>query len=130
MNPYIACLVFGILCSIVGMNPSYARYKVEYDKLPQEVREWYQTRTLTPKAEERLHIHGCCDNADVVDTEFKSEKDPNGWHDIWYYKGPNGDFIKVPEDIIHWDEHAPGGKPVLFMYHGQESCFFPPSGAV
>jgi hypothetical protein len=32
---------------------------------------------------------------------------------------------RIPDDIIHVDEHAPDNQPTLFSYDGKETCFFP-----
>ena len=37
---------------------------------------------------------------------------------------------EFPDDIIHWDQHAPGGKPTLFVFDGNETCFFPGDGGI
>jgi len=132
MNQRFGIFVIGfVLGWLIGIVPSHARYKVEYDKLPFEIREWYRTRIINKEAFPRIKMEGsCCDNADVVDTQFKTEKDPKGYHDIWYYQDDDKNWVRIPEDIIHWDEHAPGGQPILYKWHDVETCFFPPNGAV
>lgn len=109
-------------------SSAHARYKIEYDNMPAETQEWYRTRKLTPEASRRLGYQSCCEDADVVDTQFRV--DTVDGHDTWFYKDNYGDWKKVPEDIIHWDEPAPGGQPVLFKHAGSEVCFFPPQGAI
>lgn len=86
-----------------------------------KVREWYTNAKLTEAAQERMGWVYCCDHADVVRTEFRV----NGAGDEWYYLLPNGEWKQIPPDIIHpIGEHAPDGRPTLFVYQGQETCFF------
>ena len=32
---------------------------------------------------------------------------------------------KVPSDIVHWNDPTPDGRPVLFVYQGTPTCFYP-----
>lgn len=105
-------------------RPAAARWKPEYAELPPQVREWYRTRELTPAARKRLGWDNCCDHADVVRTRFQVERSTGG--DIWNWLDPaSGQWRRVPDDIIHWNESAPDGRPTLFVYQGRETCFFP-----
>lgn len=74
----------------------------------------------------------CCDKSEVLDgkdTEFhlsKDRTDERGYAlDEWWYKPKDGEWKRIPDDTIHWDEHSPTGEPILFMFDGKERCFFP-----
>jgi hypothetical protein len=46
--------------------------------------------------------------------------------DTWLWLDPDRNIWReVPDDIIHWGESAPDGRPTLFIYQGQETCFYP-----
>ena len=56
-------------------------------------------------------------------TKFKVGGD--GGDEWWYLKDKT--WTRIPNDIVHWGEHAPDGRPTLFIYQstGQELCFYP-----
>ena len=55
----------------------------------------------------------------------------SGYVEEWYYKTPEmAEYKRIPNDIIHWGETAPYGLPTLFVYNGEEICFWPPNGAI
>ena len=57
-----------------------------------------------------------------VRTRFTVNRSDAG--DEWFYL--DGETWKrIPPDVIHWGETAPGGQPTLFVYSGTETCFFP-----
>lgn len=99
-------------------------------------KRWFEQAKLTPEACARLMIASChcCAKADRFKTEFRTEREQspgvNRWKDVWYYKV--GDvWIKVPEDIIHWEDDAAMPvqlkiEGVLFIYNGNPTCFWPP----
>jgi len=126
-NVAVAYLVAIAAILFCGATGAYARWKPEYANAPQAVQDWYKTRQLTKAAEERFAFKSCCDNSDKVETQFKVDK-ANG-DDEWYWL-KDGRWQLVPGDVIHWDEHAPDGEPVLFVYNGRETCFFPPEGGL
>ena len=75
----------------------------------------------------RFPFKKCCDHADVVKTRFTVNKTNNG--DEWYWLDGE-EWRRVPNDIVHWGRSAPGGKPTLFVYSGQETCLFPGDGGI
>jgi hypothetical protein len=65
----------------------------------------------------------------VVDAEFEVRKTRSDYVEEWYYKTAEmAEYKKIPGDIIHWGEAAPYGLPTLFVYDGEEFCFWPPDG--
>jgi hypothetical protein len=99
-----------------------ARWKPEYASAPQEVQDWYHNAQLTAAAQRRFAFKSCCEHADVVKTQFRVNKATSG--DEWYWLDGE-DWRRVPDDIIHWGESAPGGRPTLFVYQDKETCFWP-----
>jgi hypothetical protein len=100
-----------------------ATWKPEYASNPPEVRAWYQNAELTDAAKHRFPFKKCCDHSDVVKTKFTVNRTDGG--DEWFYEDQPGHWKRIPPDVIHWDQAAPGGKPTLFVYSGKETCFFP-----
>ena len=104
---------------------SHAAWKPEYAQNSPEVREWYNNQLLNEATRQRLQVdwHSCCSHGDVFRTKFKVGGD--GRDEWWYLK--DGTWQKIPNDIVHWGEHAPDGRPTLFIYQstGQELCFYP-----
>lgn len=113
---------FAIAFSVLSLLPAQARWRPEYVQLPQEVRDWYAAAELTQPAQKRFPYKKCCDHADVFRTKFRVDK--NSGEDQWFYFS-DGNWKQIPSDIIHWGEHAPDGRPTLFLYHGHETCFYP-----
>lgn len=105
--------------------PAIARDNGQYANVDPAIRHWYETRTLTPAAQQRFGYKSCCAHADVVKTRFRTL----GRADQWEWE-LDGRFEPVPADIIHWDQHAPSGEPVLFAIGGRPVCFFPPAGGI
>ena len=92
------------------------------------IRQWYETRELTPAAQKRLHYVSCCAHADVVKTQFRVEA--GSAIDQWFWLTDAGSWSEVPTDIIHWHQHSPTGEPVLFAVGGRPVCFFPPDAGI
>ena len=116
----ITLLAVATVCLL--STDAHATWKPEYASSPPEVRNWYQNAELTLAAQVRFPFKKCCDHADVVKTKFSVNRSTNG--DEWYWL--DGDqWRRIPDDIIHWGQSAPGGKPTLFVYAGKETCFFP-----
>jgi len=118
--------------AILGVPHIIARHALardfgQYVNAPQEIREWYRNAELTPAAQRRLQWQKCCDHADVVKTQFRVNKSTSD--DEWYWLH-DGRWKRIPPDIIHWGVSAPGGEPVLFVYNGVETCFFPGGGGI
>lgn len=94
--------------------------------------DWYQNAITTEWSRDRLAgMMSCCHHSDVVRTQFRSSKakDAEGkWHDEWWYLHPaTNQWRQIPNDIIHdASDNAPDGKPTLFIWSGQEVCFFLP----
>ena len=107
------------------VTAALAHWKPEYASQPQEVQDWYRAAELTPAAQERFHFKSCCDHADVVNTQFRvSKTNADEW---WWLDGST--WKQIPPDIIHTD-HAPDGRPTLFVVNGNPVCFFPPEGGI
>ena len=104
-----------------------ARWRPEYANQPPEVQAWYQNAELTKAAQNRFPFKKCCDHADVVKTRFNVNRTTAG--DEWYWLDGQS-WRRIPDDIIHWDQHAPSGEPTLFVYDGKETCFFPADGGI
>jgi hypothetical protein len=103
------------------------RWKPEYASQPIEVQQWYQNAELTRAAQTRFPFKKCCDHADVVKTRFNVNKTTAG--DEWYWLDGEK-WRRIPDDVIHWGQHAPNGQPTLFIYDGKETCFFPGDGGI
>jgi hypothetical protein len=51
-------------------------------------------------------------------------------HDTWWYLKDRV-WKQVPDDVIHWGQHAPDGQAKLFIHwSGQELCFYPPEEGI
>ncbi len=117
-----ATIVATVLASPVG-----ATWKPEYANQPFEVQQWYRNAELTRAAQTRFPFKKCCDHSDVVKTKFNVNKTSSG--DEWFWLDGE-QWRRIPDDIIHWQEHAPSGQPTLFIYNGKETCFFPGDGGI
>lgn len=84
-------------------------------------------RRAYPGGATRFPFKKCCDHADVVKTRFNVNKTTAG--DEWYWLDGEK-WRRIPDDVIHWDQHAPNGQPTLFVFDGKETCFFPGDGAI
>lgn len=116
-----------VIALLVVSQQVRAEWKPEYAQAPQATRDWYRNAELTDAAQARFRYKKCCDHADVVKTQFRvSTVDGN---DEWYWFD-NGRWRRIPPDVIHWGESAPGGQPTLFVYGGQETCFWPGTGGI
>ena len=104
---------------------AHSHWKPEYANNSPEVRAWYEHAQTTDEAYRRTGYRMCCNHADVVRTQFRTNK-VNGKDEWWWLD--NGNWRKVPDDIIHPADSAPDNQPTLFVYDGKELCFFPPSG--
>lgn len=124
------CIVATIY--VVGMlfaaGAARATWKPEYAAASQEVQDWYKNAELTEAAQQRFFFKKCCDHADVVKTKFRVGE---AGHDVWEWLDPETNaWREVPADIIHGEERAPGGQPVLFVVGGKPVCFFLPEGGI
>lgn len=124
------------LAGALLLAPAQATWKPEYAAASPEVQQWYRNAELTKAAQERFPFKKCCDHADVVRTQFSVNHTSGG--DEWYWwddgkKTTDGSVVgwrRVPDDIVHWGEHAPDKQPTLFIYNGRETCFFPGDGGI
>jgi hypothetical protein len=83
---------------------------------------------LTPQASQRLKgWKSCCDHSDLVKTQFRVNK-TDGADEWWWLNGDK--WQRIPNDVIHWGETAPGGKATLFVFNSVETCFWPPDGGI
>jgi hypothetical protein len=122
-----------VMFAVSLANFAHARWKPEYSNMPPEVRAWYAQAQTMPDSRPRKEngYVGCCNHGDVVDAEFEVRKTRSGYVEEWYYKiAEMAEYKKIPGDIIHWGEAAPYGLPTLFVYNGEEICFWPPNGAI
>lgn len=87
-------------------------------------RDWYQAQEINPEARTRLNVSwkSCCNNSDVVKTRFRVDRTTAA--DQWWYLDDNT-WRQVPADIIHWNDPTPDGQPILFVYSGKPTCFYP-----
>ena len=104
-----------------------ARWRQEYAEKPAEVKKWYSDAKIMPAARGRFGFEGCCEHADVVKTKFNVVKADGDKYprDAWFWLDEKT-WRRVPDDIIHWGEHAPDQQATLFVYKGRETCFYPP----
>ena len=123
-----AVTVLGVVAVSHAVNRhALARDFGQYANVAPEIRDWYANAELTDAARQRLPWKKCCEHADVVKTQFRVNK-TNG-NDEWYWLN-EGQWKRIPPDIIHWGVSAPGGQPVLFVYSNIEICFFPGQGGI
>lgn len=127
MRSAFAALALAGVLSSCGLDPVFARWKPEYASNPPEVQAWYQNAEITKEGQKRFPWTKCCAHSDVVKTRFNVNRTTAG--DEWYWLDA-GNWRRIPDDIIHWGESAPGGEPTLFVYDGKETCFFPGDGGI
>ncbi len=91
---------------------------------------WYENAETTIRSRERLNwMVRCCAQAEVVRTKFRVDRTTGD--DVWEWYDPAlNRWRVVPDDIIHWGEHAPDKRPTLFINAGKEVCFFPPEEGI
>ena len=99
-----------------------AEWKPQYADASPDVQAWYKNAELTEEAQKRFTFKSCCAKSDVFRTRFKVNQ-VNG-SDEWWYFTKDGRWKLIPADIIHGEETAPDGQPTLFIYQGQETCFY------
>ena len=97
----------------------------ELNGVSPEYQKWASEADILPEARKRLHWNKCCNHAEVFRTKFMPIKE-NGQDGYLYLVDDT--WKRVPPDIIHWGEKAPDGRPTLFIYLGEETCFFPAEG--
>jgi len=129
----MTCGSYVLLIVASFINCAQATWKPEYAQVAPEVRKWYHDQQMTPEAYERIHKDNngtwksCCEHGDVFRTQFRIIEDGSKYgHETWWYlKGDT--WRQIPDDVIHWGEHAPDKRPTLFLYQntGEELCFYP-----
>lgn len=111
----------------VAVDKAHATWKPEYANAPQEVKDWYRNAQLTEAAQKRFGFKSCCAHSDVVKTEFRVDKASGS--DEWYWLS-DGQWSRIPGDIIHWGESTPDLQPTLFALGNLPTCFFPGQGGL
>ena len=125
----------GVLCTtlvlmLLSLVPAArGEWRAEYAQNAPEVQQWFKDQQLNPATKERLGVswNGCCEKGDVFRTQFRVGGDnADQW---WYWKGDQ--WKRIPDDVIHWGQHAPDKRATLFIYTtGQELCFYPPEEGI
>jgi hypothetical protein len=123
----VILLCAALLAIAVWSSRAHGTWKPEYEYAPPDVRDWYAKAELTPEAQGRFPFKSCCAHSDVVKTQFRVDRTDGG--DAWFY-WKDEHWQRVPPDIIHWGERAPDNQPTLFVYRGQETCFWPGEGGI
>jgi hypothetical protein len=110
--------VLAALCAIPASAPA------EWDGVKTANSEWYEQQKINPEAVARLGISwtSCCNHADVFKTQFRVNRDTA--EDEWWHLDGNT-WRLIPSDIVHWFDPTPDGQPVLFIYQGTPTCFYP-----
>jgi hypothetical protein len=125
---HAAAMAFVCALSSCGTTmPVFATWKPQYANADPAAQDWYKNAELTEAAEKRLGFKSCCAHSDVVRTRFRPAA--NG-DDGWEYVDGKGQWVRVPDDIIHHDQFAPGGQPIMFAIGGLPTCFFKPQGGI
>ncbi len=71
----------------------------------------------------------CCGIADTVKTKFKVEPGDHRYPEDRWYAWLNDQWTAIPPEKIVQD-HAPDGRPYLFMLAGTVQCFVRPKGGL
>lgn len=106
-----------LICLVIPVS-------AEWNGLKGPNSSWYEAQQINPEAKQRLGVHwsSCCNHSDVVHTRFRVDRTTA--EDEWWYLDGNT-WRKVPPDITHWNDPTPDGQPVLFVYQGMPTCFYP-----
>lgn len=132
---------------LVAVLPARATWKPEYATAPEAVKHWFEAAQVNGgcsdkgAAFQRLGICLCCKWSERLMTKFVASPG----HQWSYYPDSNctvkGCPLKpIPDDVVHEDEiraldpaddalpefDAMRRQGVLFIYHGEPSCFWPP----
>jgi hypothetical protein len=115
----------------LACNNDHGRHHGIHLCLAGEVRQLVRAANAQPATMKRLAVgwDSCCLGSEVVKTQFRVDKTSYG--DEWFYMR-DGTWKRVPDDTIHWGQHAPGGQATLFVYFmtGEETCFYPPQEGI
>ena len=150
---YLIFFVLGILLGLMIASPSRATYKPEFANHSPQLRHWFNNAKPTEEAHRRLGWMYCCVQSERVKPHFLINKKDG--QDEWSYLCDGskdleeacagrevGTYKVIPHDIIHDEEITldnPDNDPkveeeqlqlrtegVLFIFHGTETCFWPP----
>lgn len=131
----LLALAFAAMLQSCVTMPALARRTVQYANAPQAQRDWYGDARLTPRAQRRLGFVGCCDEGEVVRTQFKVSAGGKHGREEWYWLDSKSNrWRRVPDDIIHWGKSSYDGRATLFVLEkayngapaGTPTCFWPP----
>ena len=83
---------------------------------------WYEQQELNPETQVRLAVSwkSCCNNSEVVRPRFRVNR--TTYEDEWYWLDGNT-WRRIPSDTVHYNE-TPDGKPLMFVYQGNVTCFY------
>lgn len=95
---------------------------------------WAEEQVITQRLADKLGICPdfaanniqckCCADSEILrDVQYRVSRVDAG--DEWWYR-KDGEWKRIPDEIIHWGESAPSGEPVLFALGSHLRCFFPP----
>lgn len=123
----VAITLLGWAIVYAALNRAVADDNGQYANSPN--RAWYREQQINPEARERLKVmwKSCCDHSDVVKTRFRVDRTTAD--DQWFWLDGNT-WRQVPADIIHWNDPTPDGQPLLFVYSGLPTCFYPGEGGI
>jgi hypothetical protein len=88
---------------------------------------WYENAELTPAARAKFGIQKCCNQAEVVRTEFRKKAMDESW---WYLDNSSHTWRRIPDFIIWEGKQPPGNRPTLFIWNRELTCFFPPDDEI
>lgn len=96
----------------------------EWDGVKGPNSAWYEAQQINPEAQVRLGVSwkSCCAHSDVVKTRFRVNRDTAD--DEWFWLDGNT-WRPISPDIVHWNDPTPDRQPVLFVYSGKPTCFYP-----
>lgn len=140
-------IAMAIVLLVFASTQSHATWKPDYAKSPLSVQNWFNSARVkggtTGLAYKRLGIAMCCKQAERLRTKFVGTTGGE-WS---YYPNPacitkGCLLLPIKDDVVHEDEiHAADpqddalpefdemrAEGVLFIYKGEPSCFWPPTG--
>lgn len=117
-----------ILAALLALSTT--AHATDYANSP--YKGWADKQQVTDAARPRFNCTpdgscSCCDGAEIAKTQFRVDRVTAA--DQWWYKDGNT-WRRIPDDIIHFNERAPNGDPVLFIYMGIPRCFWIPDGGI
>lgn len=127
----IELLAFGErVWGIRGSLPPSGVWMMAWDGVKTAASEWYEKQDMNPEIQQRLGVSwkSCCNNADVYKTQFHVDRDnADAW---WYWHKTELVWKLVPSDAVQTGIPTPTGEPVMFVYQGVVTCFFPGEGGI